>query len=222
MNDLTRSAPAEARAPGATATATATVTSRDTLMPRGSALARGVLALFGWRVDFAGLPGQQGVIAVYPHTSNWDFPVGLLAKWTMGLDVKFWGKDSLFRVPVFGAWMRWVGGVAVNRSSANGMVGHTVAEMQAARTAGRPFWLVVAPEGTRSLRPGWRSGFYRVAHGAQVPVLIAAIDFGSKTVRVRDSLHLSGDAERDMAEIARLIGPARGLRGEMASPINLL
>ncbi|MFM2069384.1 MAG: hypothetical protein RLZZ584_4293, partial [Pseudomonadota bacterium] len=106
----------------------------DTLMitPRGSALARGVLVLLGWRLDFAGLPGHQGVIAVYPHTSNWDFPVGLLAKWAMGLDVKFWGKDSLFRVPVFGAWMRWLGGVAFNRSSAHGMVGHTVAEMLAA------------------------------------------------------------------------------------------
>jgi 1-acyl-sn-glycerol-3-phosphate acyltransferase len=189
---------------------------------RGSALARGVLALFGWRVDFAGLPGRQGVIAVYPHTSNWDFPVGLLAKWTMGLDVKFWGKDSLFRVPVFGAWMRWLGGVAINRSSANGMVGHTVAEMSAARAAGRSFWLVVAPEGTRSLRPGWRSGFYRVAHGAQVPVLLATIDFGSKTIRVRDSLMLSGEPERDMAEIARLMGPVRGKRPALASPVTLV
>jgi 1-acyl-sn-glycerol-3-phosphate acyltransferase len=189
---------------------------------RGSALARGLLALFGWRVDFAGLPGRQGVIVVYPHTSNWDFPVGLLAKWAIGLEAKFWGKDSLFRVPVFGAWMRWLGGVAINRSSANGMVGHTVAEMLAARAAGRSFWLVVAPEGTRSLRPGWRSGFYRVAHGAQVPVLIATIDFGSKTVRVRDSLLLSGEPGRDMAEIARLMGPVRGKRAELASPVTLL
>ncbi|MCE2878816.1 MAG: hypothetical protein LW719_05210 [Comamonadaceae bacterium] len=61
----------------------------------GSALARGLLRLLGWQVHFNGLPALQGVIVVYPHTSNWDFPVGLLAKWAMGLEVKFLGKHTL-------------------------------------------------------------------------------------------------------------------------------
>ena len=68
----------------------------------GSALARGLLRAAGWRVVFDGLPAAQGVAIVYPHTSNWDFVVGILAKWAIGIPVTFWGKDSLFRVPVFG------------------------------------------------------------------------------------------------------------------------
>ena len=77
----------------------------------GSSVARALLRLAGWRLRFDGLPGKQGVLIVYPHTSNWDFPLGLLVKWAVGIQITFWGKDSLFRVPVFGAWLRWLGGV---------------------------------------------------------------------------------------------------------------
>jgi 1-acyl-sn-glycerol-3-phosphate acyltransferase len=219
LNDSSRTLAGTSSA--APAPAPASAQPAELITCRGSRVARGLLALCGWRVDFAGLPARQGVVVVYPHTSNWDFIVGMLAKWTMGLDAKFWGKDSLFRVPVFGAWMRWLGGVAVNRSSASGLVGHTVNEMLAARAEQRLFWLVLAPEGTRSLTPGWRSGFYRVAQGAQVPVLIATIDYAQRCVRVRDCVKLSGDAERDMAEIARRVGEVRGYRPALAAPITL-
>ena len=87
---------------------------------RGSTLARALLRLAGWRILFDGLPAAQGVAIVYPHTSNWDFVVGLLAKWGIGIPVTFWGKDSLFRIPLLGRWMRWVGGVPVDRASAHG------------------------------------------------------------------------------------------------------
>jgi 1-acyl-sn-glycerol-3-phosphate acyltransferase len=194
----------------------------DKVTFKGSSLARGLLGLAGWRVDFDGLPGLQGVIAVYPHTSNWDFVVGLLAKWHMGIEVRFWGKDSLFKVPVFGAWMRWLGGVAVNRKTSSGMVGHTINEMLAARAEQRLFWLALAPEGTRSLTAGWRSGFYRVAHGAGVPVLVTTIDYGRRVVDVRQVVMLSGDADADMAAIARCIGDARGHHHALAAPIKLI
>ena len=71
---------------------------------RGSALARALLRLAGWRLLFNGLPAAQGVAIVYPHTSNWDFVVGMLAKWGVGIPITFWGKHSLFRIPIFGAW----------------------------------------------------------------------------------------------------------------------
>ena len=103
---------------------------------QGSAVARWLLRRMGWRVDFQGLPGLQGVLAVYPHTSNWDFVVLLIVKWAIGIPVRFWGKDSLFRFPVFGHWMRYLGGVPVERTSAKGVVGDTVAHIQAARTSG--------------------------------------------------------------------------------------
>ena len=90
---------------------------------RGSVLARALLRLAGWRVRFDGLPASQGVAIVYPHTSNWDFPLGILAKWSIGIPVSFWGKDALCKLPLFGRWLRWLGGVPVDRSSHHGIVG---------------------------------------------------------------------------------------------------
>jgi len=93
---------------------------------KGSALARFILKLLGWRVEFQGLPALQGMIVVYPHTSNWDFPIGLLAKWAIGIPAHFWAKDSLFKFPLIGRWMRWVGGIAIDRSAPQGMVASVV------------------------------------------------------------------------------------------------
>jgi hypothetical protein len=188
---------------------------------KGSPLARKILQWLGWRVDFEGLPALQGVIAVYPHTSNWDFPLGLLAKWALGLKVIFWGKASLFKPPIFGAWMRWLGGVPVDRGTPKGIVGDMVQRMQTARERGDMLWLVLAPEGTRSRASGWRSGFYNVCIGARVPVALAHFDFAGKRVGISTCLQLSGDREADMAEIARHIGWAKGYRAEFAAPIKL-
>lgn len=188
---------------------------------KGSRLARSILQWLGWRLDFDGLPALQGVIAVYPHTSNWDFPLGLLAKWAFGVHVIFWSKASLFKVPVFGAWMRWLGGVPVDRTTPRGVVGDMVARMQAARAQGQFLWLALAPEGTRSKVPGWRSGFYNVAVGAGVPVALAHFDFAGKRVGISTCLQLSGDREADLAAIAKHVGWAKGYRPELASPIRL-
>jgi 1-acyl-sn-glycerol-3-phosphate acyltransferase len=189
---------------------------------RGSALARRVLGWAGWRVEVDGLPARQGVIAVYPHTSNWDFIVGLLAKWAMGLDAHFWGKASLFRVPLLGRWMRWLGGVAIDRSAPAGVVGGTVQRFAQARAQDEFFWLALAPEGTRSAGPGWRSGFHRVAVGAQVPLALITMDFGARCVRLQGCWLLSGDAEADMAALAARTEGVRGYRPHMAAPVRLL
>jgi len=93
---------------------------------KGSRLARWILKAFGWKLAFDGFPTLQGVAIVYPHTSNWDFPVGILAKWALGIPANFWGKDSLFKFPVMGAWMRWIGGVPIDRSSPKGVVAEMV------------------------------------------------------------------------------------------------
>jgi hypothetical protein len=189
---------------------------------QGSRLALWCLERAGWQLDFDGLPARQGVIAVYPHTSNWDFIVGIFAKWAMGLSVTIWGKDSLFRIPLFGPWLRWMGGVPVNRSAPGGIVADMARQMREARERDEFMWLVVAPEGTRALGPGWRSGFYRVAVGAEVPLALAHLDFGRRRVGVHSCLQLSGDAELDFAEIERRLGSARGCRPEQAAPIKLV
>jgi 1-acyl-sn-glycerol-3-phosphate acyltransferase len=187
---------------------------------RGSALARALLRVAGWRIRFDGLPAKQGVAIVYPHTSNWDFVVGILAKWGIGIPVTFWGKDSLFRVPLFGRWMRWLGGVPVDRGSANGIVGQMARALQAARAEGRFLWLALAPEGTRQRSEGWRSGFYHVALQAQVPVGLVVLDFARREVGFVRFLMLSGDAAADIAEVARTFVGRAGCRPELAAPIH--
>lgn len=188
---------------------------------RGSRLARAALRLAGWQLDFDGLPARQGVLVVYPHTSNWDFIVGILAKWAIGIPVVFWGKDALFRVPLFGAWLRWLGGVPVDRRARHGMVADMVRRMGEARAGDAFFWLALAPEGTRSWTPRWRSGFYQVAVGAAVPLALAHLDYGRRRVGIHSCLRLCGDEAADLAEIDRRLGTARGCRPEQASPIRL-
>ncbi|KQV89525.1 1-acyl-sn-glycerol-3-phosphate acyltransferase [Pelomonas sp. Root1237] len=192
------------------------------LRPHGpsSALARWLLGLFGWTVDAPGVPAEQGVILVYPHTSNWDFVIGLLAKWAVGIQLRFWGKDSLFKTPLLSHWMRWIGGVGVDRSSSHGIVADTVRQMQAAAARGERFWLAAAPEGTRSLKSGWRTGAYQVAVQAGVPVGLCYFDFEQRVVSVTRFVMLTGDVQADFALFAAYFGTRVGKRPELASPIQ--
>lgn len=187
---------------------------------RGSRVAAALLRLAGWRLVFDGLPASQGVAIVYPHTSNWDLPIGLLAKWAIGIRVVFWGKDTLFDVPVFGTWLRWLGGIPVDRHAPHGAVGDMTKRMQQAVARGDFLWLALSPEGTRSYRDGWRSGFYRVAVDAGVPLALVVLDFKAHRVGVVAVLHLCGDAEADMAVIARHYADAKGRHPHLASPVR--
>jgi len=87
----------------------------------------------------------------------------VLAKLAMGLQVAFWGKDSLFRVPLFRAWLRWLGGIPVDRFNANGVVGDMARRFEQARQHDDYLWLALAPEGTRRWQPHWRSGLCAAA-----------------------------------------------------------
>lgn len=188
----------------------------------GSAVARWLLRRMGWRVKFEGLPAMQGVLAVYPHTSNWDFVVLIVMKWAVGIPVRFWGKNSLFRIPLFGRWLRSLGGVPVERTSPQGMVGATVAQLQQARDRGEYFWLAVAPEGTRKRIPGWRSGFYRTAVQAGVPLGLVRVDYRLREVTVVDFIRLSGDVAADFQRIAAAFEGVTGCKPANAAPIRLL
>jgi 1-acyl-sn-glycerol-3-phosphate acyltransferase len=188
---------------------------------KGSVIAQALLRLAGWRLFFKGLPARQGVLIVYPHTSNLDFVVGILAKWGIGITVTFWGKDSLFRLPLLGPWLRWLGGVPVDRGSANGIVGQMARELVAAREQGRFLWLALAPEGTRRHAGAWRSGFYHVAHAAQVPLGLVFMDYGRREVGVEHFMMLSGDVQADMAQIRQQLSSRTGRHPERAAPIEL-
>jgi 1-acyl-sn-glycerol-3-phosphate acyltransferase len=193
---------------------------RSTQLDAG-ALAAALLRCAGWRVKFDGLPARQGVVIVYPHTSNWDFVIGLLAKWAIGFPLSFWGKESLFKLPLFGRWIRWVGGVPVDRHHPRGVVGQMIERMKAAKASDEFVWLALAPEGTRSRGEAWRSGFYQVALGADVPLGLAYFDFVDKVVGVETFIRLSGDEAADMAAIERHLGHRRGKKPNLATPVRL-
>jgi 1-acyl-sn-glycerol-3-phosphate acyltransferase len=182
----------------------------------GQRTALRLLNLIGWNVYFKPLPGPHGIAVVYPHTSNCDFFVGLLAKWAVGLQFRWLAKDSLFR-GVMGAIMRYWGGVAVDRSSPQGAIRRLAEKMLAEKW----FWLAITPEGTRGYRPYWKSGFYRIALQAGVPLLLVSIDYGRKAVDVTKTLTLTGDEAADMAAIARAYADVKAMYPKDAAPIRL-
>lgn len=189
---------------------------------KGSRLAAWCLRRAGWTLHHRGFPSLQGVAIVYPHTSNWDFPVMLLAKWAIGVPVRFWGKDSLFRVPLFGRWLRSLGGVPVDRRSPHGAVATMVDLMGAARESHQVCWLALSPEGTRSFTPGWRSGFYRVALEAQVPVAVIGLDWPRRTIDVSRFVHLQGSQDADYGMLAAELRGVSGRHPRQASPVRPL
>jgi 1-acyl-sn-glycerol-3-phosphate acyltransferase len=182
----------------------------------GQRTALRMLNAIGWNLYFKPLPGPHGIAVVYPHTSNWDFFVGLVAKWAVGVQFRWLAKDSLFRGPM-GALMRYWGGVAVDRSSPQGAIRRLAQTMHAADW----FWLAITPEGTRSYRPHWKSGFYRIALAADVPVLLVALDYGRKIIDVTHTLTMTGDEAADIAAIAQVYDGVRALYPKNAAPIRL-
>lgn len=179
-----------------------------------------LLRLLGWRMRYKPLPGPRGIAVVYPHTSNWDFFIGLLGKWALGLPFRWLAKDSFFRGVTgrtVGVLMRAWGGVPVERSTATGATVRLADAMQAADW----FWLALAPEGTRGYRPNWRSGFYHLAVTAKVPLLIVYIDYPNKVLGAVDTIDLCGDPELDMAAVAAAYSGHHGLHPELEAPIVL-
>ena len=189
---------------------------------RGSRLASAVLKAAGWELQFEGLPKLQGVFVVYPHTSNWDLLIAVLAKWALGVPVNFWGKDSLFKIPVLGHWLRWIGGIPAARNVPGGLVGQAVAGLQEAQRTQRYCWMGLSPEGTRKRTAGWRSGFYQTALQARVPLCLVLLDYSTRRVAATHFYRLSGDEPADMAHIAASFVGAQGYRPQQASPIVLL
>ncbi len=190
---------------------------------RGFRLAHWLLRLFGWRVRYEGTPTGCGIIVAYPHTSNWDFIVAMTTKWATGLPVAFLGKSSLFTVPLLGPFMRWCGGIPVQRTSASGAIEDMTARIQAAAARGERWWLALAPEGTRSRSEnGWRSGFYHIAVAAQVPIGLAYFNFERKEIGVTMFLQPSGNPDADMPQIARWYAEhAVARHPERATPVRL-
>jgi 1-acyl-sn-glycerol-3-phosphate acyltransferase len=161
-------------------------------------LARRALGLTGWRIvgDVPAVP--KFVVIVAPHTSNWDFPLGVLAMFALDLEVHWFGKDTLFRAPL-GPLFRWLGGRPVNRAAPEGVVDEMVAIVRAEPR----FVLALAPEGTRKRVARWRTGFYHIAERADVPIVPVSFDWAQREVTIHPPMHPTGDVEADLATLQR-------------------
>lgn len=180
-----------------------------------SRLCRALLGLFGWRVPLVPPPVPKAVVIFYPHTSNWDFPIGVIGRAALDLPLRYVAKHTLFRWP-FGMLFRGLGGIAVDRRVSTGLVEQLRARFDAHDT----FYLAITPEGTRSRTEYWKSGFYQIARAARVPVGLGFIDYGGRRVGIDTWLELSGDADADMARIAAFYADKRGFHPEKAGPVR--
>jgi 1-acyl-sn-glycerol-3-phosphate acyltransferase len=170
-----------------------------------------VMRLAGWKVE-GSLPStaSKSVLIAAPHTSNWDLPNTLMAAFALRLHIYWMGKQSLFRWP-FGPVMRWLGGIAVDRSKSSNLVSASAAAIQA--TDG-PVQLVVPPEGTRGKTRHWKTGFYFIALEARVPIVLAYMDYERKLSGLGPLFQPSGDIESDMVEIKRFYAGIKGRRAD--------
>jgi 1-acyl-sn-glycerol-3-phosphate acyltransferase len=170
-------------------------------------LSVGFLRLTGWKIQGSLPPdGGKSVLIAAPHTSNWDLPYTLMVAFSLRLHIYWMGKAQIFRPP-FRGLMMWLGGIPVNREQASNLV---AASVEAIRQADGPLQLVVPPEGTRSQTRYWKTGFYYIAVGAQVPIIMAYMDYEKKISGLGPVFQPTGDIEADMVRIKAFYAPFKG------------
>jgi 1-acyl-sn-glycerol-3-phosphate acyltransferase len=152
--------------------------------------------LTGWTVEGEAPASRKFVIIAAPHTSNWDFPLTLMVCFSLEIKVYWMGKASLFP-PVMGSVMRWLGGIAVDRSRQGNLVQSTIdAFNQSAELI-----IIVPPEGTRAKVTQWKTGFYYIAQGAGLPIALGYMDYAKKIAGVETLFHPTGNIEVDLPKI---------------------
>jgi len=156
------------------------------------------------------------VLIAAPHTSNWDGFWAIVYITLIRIDVRWFVKDSMFWFPM-SKLLTAFGGMPLNRKQAHS----AVAEAIAAFDTHESFYFGLAPEGTRSMMPGWKSGFYRIAEGANVPVVFGFLDYANKRLGLGPALTLSGDKEVDMKICRSYYASISGRHPEKTSTIEL-
>ncbi|NLH69138.1 MAG: acyl-phosphate glycerol 3-phosphate acyltransferase [Brooklawnia sp.] len=180
-------------------------------------LARAFWAISGYRLRSEPPPASGSAVFIgAPHTSNWDFVFMLAICWKLGLSPKWLGKHTLFKPP-FGWAMRAVGGLPVDRANPAGLVDEIVARVR----TGRPLMLVIAPEGTRGGGGHWKSGFYRIARDADLPVVLGYVDSVTRTAGLGPAIVISGNVTADMDRIRDFYADKHGIRPQNFAPPRL-
>lgn len=163
------------------------------------------LKFAGWQLEGNPPLAPKYVLIAVPHTSNWDFPISLAMAFVYGFDMHWMGKDSLFkgwRGPI----MRWMGGIPIIRSSANNVVEQTIEKFN----ENERLVIAVPPEGTRSKVDKWRTGFYYIAHGANIPIALAFLDYANKKGGFLSTFEPTGNVEADIVQIRTLYSGISG------------
>ncbi|MCA9958406.1 MAG: lysophospholipid acyltransferase family protein [Chloroflexota bacterium] len=172
----------------------------DLVPQRGNAvskaIARFLYRLFGWRFEGAIPNIPRCVFIGAPHTSNWDFPLALLMIFSLGLRLSWLGKHTFVDGP-FKPVLHWLGGVPVDRRAPQGLVAQIIEEFNQREQ----LFLGISPEGTRSMVQQWKTGFYRIAEGANVPILSFTLDYGRKVIKFGNLFWVTGDIEADMVKL---------------------
>jgi 1-acyl-sn-glycerol-3-phosphate acyltransferase len=170
-------------------------------------LGRAILRLLRWRIEGRMPDEPRFVIAVGPHTSNWDFIVGMAAMFALDIELSFLGKHTLFRGPL-GMLMRALGGIAVDRAAHHGVVEQAIEAFRARRQ----LVLAIAPEGTRHGVTRLRSGCVHIAQGADVPIVIATLDGAARVVRLGPVLAQGAAPQVSLAALEAHFARVRGWR----------
>lgn len=172
-------------------------------------LSKACMGLLGWKI-VGTLPeaSPKAVLIAAPHTSNWDLPYSLMTCFVLGIRPYWLGKASLFHFPFRGP-MRWLGGIGVDRSRSQNLVASAIEGFSQHEG---PLLLMIPPEGTRSKVKEWKTGFYFIAQGAGVPIVMAYMDHGKKEAGLGPILATTGDVQVDMATVKAFYAPIRGLK----------
>lgn len=168
--------------------------------------------LFGWKINGSfPIELKKYIIAVAPHTSNWDFPVGLAARSILKIQkARFLGKSQLFK-PAYGWFFRALGGYPVERSTSHDLVDQVVKIFN----SHEEFILALAPEGTRKKVDKFKTGFYYIAKKANVPIIPIGFDFGKKEVVLGQPLYPSDSIESDFEKLYSFYRSIKGRNPEL-------
>jgi 1-acyl-sn-glycerol-3-phosphate acyltransferase len=159
----------------------------------------------GWRVEGLLPDIPKFVLIAAPHTSNWDFPIGVFMAFALKAKIYWMGKDSLFRRP-FGTFFRWLGGIPVDRSKSNNMVERTVRQFM----ENEKLIVAIPPSGTRKRVLKWKTGFYYIAKGADVPIVLGFLNYAKKVVGMGPVYFPTGDMAEDMKRIRAFYAGMKG------------
>lgn len=179
-------------------------------------LGEAFLRVAGWKVDGGAPTEPRYVIIAAPHTSNWDMPFMLAFAFVLDIPVRWMGKHTLFEGPL-GPFFRRVGGIPIVRHRAGGVVGQMIEYFEKESE----LVLMVPAEGTRAHVEYWKSGFYRIAVAADVPVCLSYLDFGKKVGGIGPMIRMTGDVRADMDKIRAFYEGKQGFAPDNVGKIRL-